>query len=147
MAATKNFSLPALPRGRPSAAARERYDADCRQFAKLLLEIDSRIDFKASSRGWGYILENDHGLAKGDFDRAQDISNDLRKNGMLPIDFTADDGTREASNEETLHDSDPAEHAGQMAEWLRQWEDYRPVSFWDNQHTYVEVFVEKIDLK
>ena len=51
------------------------------------------LDFAVSARGWCYILE-EHGLAKGDFDKAEAVINDARKAGLLPIDICAEDESR-----------------------------------------------------
>jgi hypothetical protein len=100
-----------------------------------------------SSRGWCYILENDYGLSKGDFDKAQQLIADCRRAGLLPIDFTAEDEARSADNLEACDDADPARHAADLAGALRRWDDYAPTSFWANQPAYVQMMVEKIDLK
>jgi hypothetical protein len=87
-------------------------------------------------------------LAKGDFDSAQELINDCRKSGLLPLDICAQDGSRDAENIELLHKNDPEEEA---QAWLRtirtahEW--YTPFSFWRDQELYIEMWVEKIDLK
>src|SRR5262249_15300869 len=86
--------LPKAPRGRPSEEKRKAYEEAVARFADSLKEITSRLDFKLSSRGLCYILENDHRLPKGDFDAAQKLITECRKNGLLPIDFTAEDEAR-----------------------------------------------------
>jgi hypothetical protein len=139
--------LPAMPKGRPSEEARAKYNADLAGFADRLRKMESTVDFKVSSRGWCYLLENAHVIAKGDFDRAQGLINDCRKCGLLPIDFTAEDSARAADNVELLDDADPARFAGELAAALRGWDRYCPVSFWDFQPVYVQMVVEKIDLK
>src|SRR5262249_34801112 len=108
---SKETILPVLRKGRRSDEEQEKYDADLEQFANRLKEIDSRVDFKVSSRGWCYILENEYGLAKGEFDKAQDLINSCRKNGLLPIDFTAEDEARGADNLEKCDTDDPREYA------------------------------------
>jgi hypothetical protein len=100
-----------------------------------------------SSRGWCYILENECGLPKGDFNKAQDLINYCRKNGLLPIDFTSEDNARSADNLEECDDRKPEEYAAALAKSLHQWNCYSPGSFWDNQPVYIQVVVEKIDLK
>jgi hypothetical protein len=100
-----------------------------------------------SSRGWCYILENDHGLTKGEFDKAQKLINDCRKSGLLPIDFTAEDDARAADHLEKCDDGNPARHAASLASALNKWNDYVPLSFWDGQPVYIQMLVEKIDLK
>jgi hypothetical protein len=139
--------LPSLPKGRPSEQQREQYAADLKRFADRLQEIDSTVDFKVSSRGWCYILENECGLSKGDFDKAQKLINDCRKTGLLPIDFTVEDESRGADNLEECDAKDPAEFAVALVAGLHRWNEYSPESFWDYQPVYVQMVVEKIDLK
>jgi hypothetical protein len=134
-------------RGRQSEEKRTAYEEDMARFAATLKEIDSRLDFKVSSRGWCYFLENEHGLSKGDFAAAQDRITECRKNGLLPIDFTAEDEARSADNLEELHDPSPAVHAAALAALLLKWKEYTPVSFWDFQKVFIQTLVEKIDLK
>jgi len=123
------------------------------------LEINSRLDFRVSSRGWCYILE-EHGLGKGDFDRAQRVINDCRKAGLLPLNICADDGGRKAvhldeasANLNPYSIDDEVERELENIETARAdaieaagW-DYSPYGFWHAQDTYVEMLVEKIDLK
>jgi len=47
-------------------------------------------NFDVSSRGWCYLIES-HGLKKGDFDKAQNLINDCRKSGRLPIGICCED--------------------------------------------------------
>ena len=84
-----SLTLPRRSRGYQSEAAKARYQADVEAFCEAMREINSRLDFKVSSRGWCYVLENEGGLSKGDFDRAQDLINDCRKSGDLPLDICA----------------------------------------------------------
>jgi hypothetical protein len=144
---SKTGILPCLPKGRPNDEQKARYAADLEEFAARLKEINSRLDFKSSARGWCYILENEHQLSKGDFDKAEVLITDCRKNGLLPVDFTAEDESRAADNLEILDDPDPAQHASKLARGLNQWNQYIPVSFWDFQPVYIQMIVEKIDLK
>jgi hypothetical protein len=139
--------LPSRPRGRPGPEKEGAYVVGLLQFADLLKEIDSRVDFKMSSRGWCYVLENEGRISKGEFDRAQDIITECRKRGILPIDFTAEDEARLADNLEACDDPDPVRHAQVIAATLGRWQDYAPVSFWDFQPVYIQMVVEKIDLK
>lgn len=43
-------------------------------FADELIRLAKSLDFKMSSRGWCYHLE-EHGLSKGDFDKAEALIN------------------------------------------------------------------------
>jgi hypothetical protein len=66
----------------------------------------------------------------------------------LPLDFTAEDEARVADNLEETDERTPEEYAQETAQnSLAQWEFYNPGSFWDFQPVYIELLVEKIDLK
>ena len=153
------ITLPNPGRGRRSAESESRYQQQIEEFCGAILEINSRLDFRVSSRGWCYILE-EHGLGKGDFDRAQRVINDCRKSGLLPINICADDGARKAIhldradasvNPSSIDDEVESElenietaraDAIESAGW-----SYSPYGFWHSQDTYIEMLVEKIDLK
>jgi hypothetical protein len=88
--------LPKRLPGRQSAETEAAYQRRLAKFCQLILQIKSSINFEVSSRGWCYLLEQ-HGLRKGDFDRAQKLIGDCRKDGSLPLDICAEDETREVS--------------------------------------------------
>ena len=100
-----------------------------------------------SSRGWCYILE-EHGLRKNDFDSAQKLINSCRKTGDLPLDICADDESRAFENLEYIDADDPEDYARGIVDELEEKHlYYTPISAWADQRYYVEVLVEKIDLK
>ena len=151
--------IPKRSRGRQSAQAQAKYEVELERFCDTILQINSRLDFRVSSRGWCYLLE-EHGLGKGDFNYAQNLINDCRKSGHLPIQICADDDARTAINLE-LADADRDEDStDELVEYeLQQIEDardraidsaamsYTPWGFWYKQDYYIEMLVEKIDLK
>jgi hypothetical protein len=130
------ITLPRRPRGRPSAKVAEGYEQDLQAFCEAIKEIDSRLDFKVSSRGWCYILE-EHGLRKGDFDYAQRLVNDCQKTGLLPVNICAEDESRAFVNLEHLDDRSPTEFARNWVDYLAcAHKQYCPISFWEGQdHT------------
>jgi hypothetical protein len=77
------MSLPWRPRGRQTKEMSARYQADLKAFCDRILKIVSGLDFRVSSRGWGYILENEGDITKGDLDAAEKLINDCRKSGDL----------------------------------------------------------------
>ena len=85
---------------RPAA----RYWAAVEQFATVIMEIASGLDFKPSSRGWCYILEGMHYLTKADFDACFRLINDCRKRGILPLDIACEDDKRQFENLEDISD-------------------------------------------
>lgn len=141
------LTLPRLKNGRPTAAAKAKYEDEVDAWCAALKELKSTLDIEVSSRGWCYILE-DHGLKKGDFDRAQKLINDCRKDGRLPMDIVALDGSRAFENLTVIDETSVDEEA----EWIisrveELHRDYNPFSFWEYQDHYIEMWVEKVDLK
>ncbi|GAI69788.1 unnamed protein product, partial [marine sediment metagenome] len=96
--------IPKRQRGRQTSEAEDQYVYELQKFAKAILNIDSTLDFKVSSRGWCYILENESGLLKSDFNKVQLKINECRKAGLLPMDICATDEAREFSCIEEVGD-------------------------------------------
>ena len=142
------FSLPKRPRGRPTAAQNARFDLDLAAWCAAILEINSTLDFRVSSRGWCYILEEKGGLLKGDFDVAQTRINDCRKSGLLPLDICCDDEGRAPDGLEYLDVADVEQEVTNVLDYVANaHHHYNPISFWEAQPKYVEMATEKIDLK
>jgi hypothetical protein len=128
------LALPHHGRGRLSEAEQRRYDDLLCQWCAGIIEIGS-LDFKVSSRGWCYILE-EHGLSKGDFDKAQRLINDCRKSGLLPLDICCEDDGRQALHLENIDDETPTEFAQGWIDYLNlAHKQCRPISFWNSTFT------------
>jgi hypothetical protein len=147
------MALPWRPRGRQTAESKARYQAELTAFCDRIREIVSRLDFRVSSRGWGYILENEGDITKGDLDAAERLINDRRKSGDLPLDICAVDEKRNTDGLDEYIDHTSVEEEAEDI-WGRAkavledgHEQYVPFSFWDDQKYYIELVVEKIDLK
>ena len=147
-----SLAIPKRSPGRQSLEAQAAYDAAldkwCAPIIAMSEERAAQPDsFDVSSRGWCYLLEP-HGLFKGDFDSAQKLINDCRKSGQLPLDICCEDERRGADNLESIDDTDPNEEAARIIEYVNGAEEnYFPFSFWEAQDTYVQMMVEKVDLK
>ncbi|MGB8632623.1 MAG: hypothetical protein WCD69_25155 [Xanthobacteraceae bacterium] len=142
------LALPSRGRGRLSETRQRRYDDDLRQWCESIKEIDSTLDFKVSARGWCYILEQHQAIDKGDFDKGERIINACRKSGLLPLDICCEDDGRQAEHLETLDQDTPTEFAQGWIDYLdHAHQQYCPFSFWDGLDTYVQMTVEKVDLK
>lgn len=154
--------LPKRSRGRLSAEKEAGYQRDLDAFVELILQIKSSLDFKVSSRGWCYLLE-EYGLTKGEFEPAHRLMADLRRSGALPIDIAAEDGARQFAGDE-FGWTDPNDFSDEViAAWGdggvdRLCDDLRrsfddPDSFcdlpslWQENDSVVLMMVEKIDLK
>jgi hypothetical protein len=147
-AASQILVLPKRRRGYQSRQAEAEYRDQIAAFCALILRIRSTMDFRVGSRGWGYILER-HGLRKGDFDGVQRPINACRKSGALPLDICDEDDSRATIGIEELDSNDiPEEVEG----WVAHLRDhahkrYTPISFWSELDVYVEMAVEKLDLR
>ena len=134
-------------RGRPSTADTTRFELECVAFAQLLNGLLAPLSFKPSVRGCCYLLEQHRLINKGEFGKAEGLINDLRKNGTLPLDMVAEDGRRMAEGIEQLNGTVPVMIEAWENGLLEAPDTYRPISFWDDLPVYVEIAVEKVDLK
>ncbi len=64
------------------------------EFTELMKDLSRRIGFKVSSRGWCYIMEQKGYINKDQFDKVASAINDCRKDGLLPVDFVAEESAR-----------------------------------------------------
>jgi len=141
------ITIPKRKPGAQSARAKEIYEAEVDAFCTAIIEIRSKLDFAVSSRGLCYILES-HGLTKSDFDVGQKFINECRKSGRLPLNICAEDTRRSAKNLESIDNDDPRDEGAALIQRMREaHEAYFPFSFWDDKEYYIEVMVEKIDLR
>ncbi len=101
---TAPIKLPRRSRGRQSSKAEAAYQDALHQFCEAILQINSSLDFQVASRSWCYLLE-EYGLLKGDFDDAQKVLVQCRKDGLLPLDIVAEDSAREFNNLESINAS------------------------------------------
>ncbi len=82
------------------------------------------------------------------WDAAQRLINECRKTGLLPLDICAIDDKRAADGLENLDDQDVEAEAERIVNYTERAPlTFTPVSFWDGLPVYVEMLVEKIDLK
>lgn len=142
--AVSAVSFPEHPgRGRHS----KEYKRKLRSLAGDLQKVDSTLDFKMSARGWGYYLEGEGVITKGEIGRAETVINDLRDDGTLPLDFTAQDDARLFQHGGGLDGTrgvDSYIHGRLMV--LLNAQGFDP-AFWDAHDHYIMVFVEKKDLR
>ncbi|MBK9444584.1 MAG: hypothetical protein IPN53_26310 [Comamonadaceae bacterium] len=84
-----------FPRGR--ASTKETEQQILAPLVDVILAERDKMTFSPTLRGWGYVLEGLGICTKGDFDDVQARITRARKNGMLPLEITAEDTTRSAS--------------------------------------------------
>lgn len=117
-------------------------------FARQLESIQQQIGFKVSARGWCYQLEQFGLVTKAEFDRVENIINhDLRAKGYLPIDFVAEEESRKFSGVEQPDSRQPLEFMRDILQATLRCENFYTPDWWDGEEYYIQMLVEKIDLK
>jgi hypothetical protein len=140
--------LPKRKRGRQTETGEHGYQIALHRFCKWITDKDAASDFKVGVRGWCYLLEGAGLITKGEFVAAERLITQCRKDGLLPLDICAEDESRLADHVEELDGDDSEEQAAADIEWLLSaHERWQPLSYWTHQKVYVEMAVEKLDLK
>jgi hypothetical protein len=129
-------------RGRPSKAYRRALE----QFAEDLRRVNEKTGFDMSARGWAYALENAGVITKNQFDYAERTVNKCREKGYLPLDFTAQDDARAFKHTPTGRAPTPDQYLKTRLEGILSAEGIDP-SFWEPQEYFIQVLVEKVDLR
>ncbi len=118
-----------------------------REFAEKINELQEQIGFRVSARGWCYQLESERLINKDEFDKVESWINKCRKAGILPIDFTSEEEGRKFSGVEKPHQQSPVQEMKECIEASMESERYYIPDWWDGEEYYIQMLVEKIDLK
>lgn len=118
-----------------------------REFADLLKDLQYKIGFKVSARGWCYLLEQAGHIDKSQFDKVADALNKCRKEGFLPVDFVAEEDARSFAGVERPSEYPIEETLTDMLEDVLNGHRYFTPDWWEGEKYYIQVLVEKIDLK
>ena len=138
--------LPRRGRGRQSPAAAARYEADLAEFCAESSK-STRHSILGCRHAAGVTSWKRGTITKGDLDEAQ-LINDCRKTGFPRLDICVVDDKRAADGLEGLDDADIEAQADRIVSYTeRAHLNYTPLSFWDGLPVYIELLVEKIDLK
>lgn len=116
------------------------------RFVDFIEELSSQIGFKVSSRGWGYILEQRGMIDKSQFDKVEGIINRCRREGLLPVDFVAEEAARAFANVEEPTTATPAHHVLSWVKASLDSHEYFTPDWWEGEEYYIQMVVEKIDL-
>jgi len=117
------------------------------EFAEKIQELSEQIGFKVSARGWCYQLESARLINKDEFDKVETWINKCRKKGILPIDFTAEEEGRKFSGVEEPHEKSPVQEMREWIEAAMESHIYYTPDWWDGEEYYIQMLVEKVDLK
>jgi len=130
----------------PTGQGRKRQER-LANFASQLEDIQSQIDFRMSARGWAYYLEGLSLITKSQLDRGEAAVNECRDLGYLPIDFVAPEEGRKFAGVETPTQGTPISYMREWLEGAATSEEYYTPNWWKGETHYIQVVVEKIDLK
>lgn len=126
----------------------KRFNArQLQEFADMLLEIQSKLDFKVSSRGWCYLMEQYGHINKSQFNKIEDNINRCRREGLIPVDFVAEEDARMFSGVEEPTDGTVEGTLAWMLRDVLNGSKYFTPDWWEGEEYYVQMLVEKIDLK
>ncbi len=120
---------------------------DLQIFADQLKELQRKIGFKVSSRGWCYQLESENVINKSQFDKVETLINKCRRSGLLPIDFVAEEEGRQFSCLSTPTNLTPKEYLKDYIEAPLFCSDWYTPDWHEGEEYYIQMIVEKIDLK
>lgn len=122
-------------------------DENLEIFARQLTELSKQIGFKISARGWCYQLETARLINKDQFDKVETVINKCRKKGILSINFVAEEESRQFSGVEVKEDETPLEYLRSYMKAPLDCHRWYTPDWWDGEEYYIQMLVEKIDLK
>lgn len=116
------------------------------EFTEVLKEMSNTIGFKVSSRGWCYLMEQRGFINKGQFDKVESAINRCRKEGLLPVDFVAEEKARMFSGVENQSEHSIQHHFNYMLGYVLDGYKYYSPDWWTGEQYYIQMLVEKVDL-
>jgi hypothetical protein len=119
---------------------------ELQKFANYMIDISNEIGFKVSSRGWAYILEGHRLINKDQFDKIEELINNCRRKGFLPIDFVAEEKAREFDGVESKTDGTVVGRFGDYLKAALNADRYYTPDWWEGEEYYIQVIGEKVDL-
>ena len=117
------------------------------EFIERVKEIQTIVVKPMSARGWGYFLEGMKVITKAEIDLVEKLINQCRKDGSLPVDFTAEEEGRQFSGVERPNTEPPAKYMRSYLEAVMNCQEWYTPDWWLNEKYYIQLIVEKIDLK
>ncbi len=126
---------------------RRNRDEGLELFAGQLIKLDKQVGFKVSSRGWCYELEGFGLITKDKFSLVENLINECRKKGHLPVDFVAEEESRKFSGIEIPESRTPIQYLRSFLSGTLNSAEYYTPNWWKGEEYYIQMVVEKIDLK
>lgn len=117
------------------------------EFSQTLQQMQRGISFKVSSRGWCYLMEQAGYINKSQFSKVDSAINRCRKEGYLPVDFVAEEAARAFEGVITPSDGTVKDTLKWMLRDVLDGAKYFEPDWWEGEQYYIQILVEKIDLK
>lgn len=116
-------------------------------FADILQDVSASIGFKVSARGWCYLMEQRGYVTKTQFDKIENAINRCRREGLLPVDFVAEEDARAFKGVEVPSTRSLESILAWMLRDVLGGHKYYTPDWWDGEEYYIQLLVEKIDLR
>lgn len=117
------------------------------EFSHTLKQMQTGISFKVSSRGWCYLMEQAGYINKSQFSKVDSAINRCRKEGYLPVDFVAEEAARAFTGVITASEGTVEDTLQWMLQDVLDGAKYFKPDWWEGEKYYIQILVEKIDLK
>ncbi len=126
---------------------KKMYAKDRLEFVEFLKEQQATIGFPVSARGWCYLMEQKNYVDKSQFDKIEEVINRCRKEGLLPVDFVAEEDARAFAGLEKTSRETMKELLSQRLSAVLYGHWYYTPDWLEGETYYIQVLVEKVDLK
>jgi hypothetical protein len=126
---------------------KKMYAKDRLEFVEFLKEQQDAIGFPVSARGWCYLMEQKNYVDKSQFDKIEEVINRCRKEGLLPVDFVAEEDARAFAGLEKTSRETMKELLSQRLSAVLYGHWYYTPDWLEGETYYIQVLVEKVDLK
>ena len=126
---------------------KKMYAKDRLELVEVLKDLQAKIGFRVSARGWCYAMEQAGYVNKSQFNKVEEAINTCRKEGVLPVDFVAEEDARAFTGVETPSGETIKELLRRMLyDVLHGYNHFSP-DWMEGEDYYIQVLVEKVDLK
>lgn len=126
---------------------KKMYVRDRLELVEVLKDLRAQIGFSVSARGWCYLMEQAGYVNKSQFDKVENAINTCRKEGILPVNFVAEEDARAFAGVETSSGETIKELLARMLDdVLHGYRHFAP-DLMEGEDYYIQVLVEKVDLK
>ncbi len=123
------------------------YAKDRLELVEVLEDLQTTIGFRVSARGWCYAMEQKGYVIKSQFNKVEEAINTCRKEGILPVNFVAEEDARSFAGVEPPSGETIKELLARMLyDVLHGYNHFAP-DWWEDEDYYIQVLVEKVDLK